>query len=399
MLADPRSEAMVNNFTGQWLQARDMDTINIEARTVLARDNGTEKELKQQIADALAGRGRRQGFNRPRPTNSVAGTNALGQTNLLAQARPVDRGINLNNVGAGVFGKSDYDLSPEVRQAMERETQMAFSTVMHENRSVAELIESDYTFVNQKLAKFYGLTNLGITGTEMRRVTLPPDSPRGGLLTEGTFLAVTSNPDRTSPVKRGLFVLNNILGSPPPPPPPNIPALEVAEKDFHDHEPTLREMLTAHRDRPECAACHSRLDPLGLAFENFNALGMWRDGERSQKIEASGHLITGETFQSVRELKHILATNHRLEFYRCLATKLLTYATGRGLEYYDTETVDQIVQRMESENGRFSALLAGIIDSAPFQKERRQANPNLSNPPQDTVKSAANVSDKNQSTP
>ena len=124
------------------------------------------------------------------------------------------------------------ELNAELRHAMERETQMVFSTIMHEDRSVSELIESDYTFLNQKLASAYGLTNLGVTGTKMRRVTLPPDSPRGGVLTEGTVLVVTSNPDRTSPVKRGLFVLNNILGAAPPPPPPNVPALEVAEKDI-----------------------------------------------------------------------------------------------------------------------------------------------------------------------
>ena len=261
---------------------------------------------------------------------------------------------------------------------MERETEMVFSTIVHEDRSVVELIESDYTFLNQTLATAYGLTNLGVTGTEMRRVTLPPDSPRGGVLTEGTVLVVTSNPDRTSPVKRGLFILNNILGSPPPPPPPNVPALEAAEKDFHDHEPTLRETLTAHRDKPECASCHSRLDPVGLAFENFNSLGMWREQERGQTIDAAGRLISGETFQNVRELKHILAADHRVQFYRCLAEKMLTYATGRGMEYYDTETLDQIVQQLEAENGRFSALLTGIIESAPFQKERPQANSTLS---------------------
>ena len=282
---------------------------------------------------------------------------------------------------------------------MEEETHMAFSTIMHEDRSVNEMIDSDYTFLNQKLAGAYGLTNLGVTGNEMRRVTLPPDCPRGGVLTEGTVLVVTSNPDRTSPVKRGLFVLSHILGSPTPPPPPNIPALEVAEKDFHDHEPTLRETLAAHRDRPECAACHSRLDPLGLAFENFNALGLWREQERGQTIVPAGKLITGETFTNVSELKHILATNHRVEFYRCLTEKLLTYATGRGMEYYDTETIDQIVQRLEAEDGRFSALLTGIIDSAPFQKERRQANAVFSNAPDPSKKAREREINKKESTP
>jgi hypothetical protein len=266
---------------------------------------------------------------------------------------------------------------------------------MHEDRSVNELIEADYTFLNQKLAAAYGLTNLGVTGTDMRKVALPPDSARGGVLTEGTFLVVTSNPDRTSPVKRGLFVLNNILGSPPPPPPPNVPALEVAENDIRDHEPTLKESLQAHRTHAECNACHSRLDPLGLAFENFNAFGAWREQERGQTIEPSGHLITGENFQNVRELKHILATNHRQEFYRALTTKMLTYAIGRGLEYYDTETVDQIVQRLDADNGRSSALLTGIIESAPFQKERPAANAVLSEASAPAPNAALKAGNKN----
>jgi len=204
----------------------------------------------------------------------------------------------------------------------------------------------------------------------MRRVPLPPGSPRGGVLTQGTILAVTSNPDRTSPVKRGLFVLDNILGTPAPLPSANVTALEAAAKDFKDHEPTLREVLDAHRTTPACAACHSRMDPIGLAFEHFNAMGMWRDQERGQPIITSGKLITGESFDDLGELKHILADKHRLDFYRCLTSKLLTYALGRGLEPYDVETVDQIVARLDKQQGKFSALLMGIIESAPFQKER-----------------------------
>jgi len=223
------------------------------------------------------------------------------------------------------------------------------------------------------LAKLYGLTNLNIIGSEMRRVTLPADSERGGILTEGTILTVTSNPDRTSPVKRGLFVLDNILGTPAPPPPPNIPALEASESNFTNH-PTLRATLELHRSQPLCASCHNRMDPIGLAMENFNALGMWRDRERNQPIEPSGKLITGESFKSFREMKHILATNHRADFYRCLTEKMLTYAVGRGLEYYDTETVDKIVADLEQNNGRFSVLLNDIIMSAPFQQQRNQAN-------------------------
>src|SRR5207253_461262 len=140
------------------------------------------------------------------------------------------------------------------------------------------------------------------------RVTLPKHGPRGGMLTQGSVLLVTSNPTRTSPVKRGLFLLDNFLGTPTPPPPPDIPALEDSEKGFEDHEPTLRETLEIHRGKPLCASCHNRMDPLGLAMENFNALGLWRDQERGQKIDSAGRLITGEPFSNVQELKHILAT-------------------------------------------------------------------------------------------
>ena len=209
----------------------------------------------------------------------------------------------------------------------------------------------------------------------MQRVNLPADSPRGGVLTQGSTLVVTSNPDRTSPVKRGLFVLDNFLGTPAPPPPPNIPSLEASEKDFAgDHDPTLREALQLHREKPLCASCHQRMDPIGLAFENFNAMSMWRDKERNQTIDSAGTLITGESFNSVSELKRILATDHRSDFYHCLTEKLLAYAIGRGTESYDVEAIDQIVLRLDKENGRFSALLMGIIESAPFQKMRTQAS-------------------------
>jgi hypothetical protein len=190
------------------------------------------------------------------------------------------------------------------------------------------------------------------------------------MITQGSLLVVTSNPTRTSPVKRGLFLLDNFLGSPPPPPPPDLPALEESEKAFKDHEPTLRETLEVHRAKPLCASCHNRMDPLGLAMENFNALGLWRDNERGQSIDSTGKLLTGEEFKNVRELKKVLATERHQDFYRCLTEKLLTYALGRGLDYYDVETVDQIVDRLEADHGKFSTLLAGVIESAPFQKRR-----------------------------
>lgn len=376
MLSDPRSEQLIRNFTGQWLETRDVDSITINAGAVFARDNGTEKQMRDQQAAF------RNQFGRPNTqTNQLASTNALAQLNGLTQTNGV---VRTNGVGRGNSPRPQFNfgrgrgaappvqLDRDLRDAMQSETELFVASVVREDRSVTELIESDYTFLNEKLAKVYGITN--VTGSEMRRVTLPADSPRGGILTHGSVLVVTSNPDRTSPVKRGLFVLDNILGTPPPPPPANIPALEAAEEAFKDHEPTLRETLQLHREKPLCASCHNRLDPIGLAFENFNALGMWREKERNQSIESQGRLVSGESFDSIRELKHILATRHRLDFYRCLTEKMLTYAVGRGIEYYDIEAVDQIVQRLDQENGRFSALLLGVVNSAPFQKQRNQAN-------------------------
>jgi hypothetical protein len=251
---------------------------------------------------------------------------------------------------------------------MRQETEKYFEYVVREDRSVLELVDSDYTFLNERLAKHYGIPE--VTGDEIRLVKLPSDSVRGGILTQGTVLAVTSNPTRTSPVKRGLFVLDNILGTPPPPPPPDIPPLEDAAKAVTGREPSLRETLELHRSQPLCHSCHNRMDPLGLALENFNAMGMWREKERDQPIDSTGTLITGEPFQTTRQLKQILAANHSDAFYRCLTEKLMTYAIGRGLDHRDTETVDQIVAKLEETNGRFSALLAGIINSAPFQKAR-----------------------------
>ena len=191
-------------------------------------------------------------------------------------------------------------------------------------------------------------------------------------MTQGTVLAVTSNPDRTSPVKRGLFILDNLLGTPPAPPPPNIPPLEDAAKKFSDRTPTLRETLELHRSEALCSSCHARMDPLGLALENFNALGMYRESRPDRVIDAAGQLITGESFTNIRELKRILVNERRQDFYRCLTEKLLTYALGRGLEYADVHVVDTIVERLEQENGRPSVLLMGIIESAPFQKTRAQ---------------------------
>jgi hypothetical protein len=348
MLADPRSSELVRHFIGQWLSARDIETVEINARAVIARDNVPDPKAQQRQARF------RELVRKPPESLTEEEKKELGE---------------LRGTVFGNFRRfAQFDLTSDLRKAMRRETEMLFEHVVRKDRSLLELIDSKYTFLNERLAKHYGIDN--VTGDEMRLVTLPMDSPRGGVLTQGTVLVTTSNPDRTSPVKRGLFILDNLLGIPPAPPPPDIPALEEAAAKAGGKTPTLRETLQLHRSQSLCSSCHNRMDPLGLALENFNALGRWRDKERDQPIDAAGQLITGESFTSVRELKRILVTDHRRDFYRCLTEKFLTYALGRGLEYYDVQAVDEIVGRLEKENGRASALLMGVIESTPFQKRR-----------------------------
>lgn len=348
MLKDKRSDAFVKDFVGQWLRARDIENIPIEARFVLAREEKFDPE---------ADRNRK----RFRELNDKSDE----------QLTPAEK-EELTRI-RGSFRRSfrqplRADMNAELRLAMRLETEKSFDYILREDRSLLELLDSDYAFLNERLAKHYGITN--VSGDEMRLVKLPADSPRGGILTQGTILGVTSNPTRTSPVKRGVFILDNILGTPSPPPPPDIPPLEDATKDVTNRAPTLRETLAAHRENALCSSCHNRMDPLGLAFENFNAMGMWRDKEFDQPIDPAGKLISGEKFTNVRELKHALVKNHYKDFYRTVTEKMLIYALGRGLEYYDVETSDRIVARIEAANGRPSALIAGVVESAPFQKTR-----------------------------
>jgi mono/diheme cytochrome c family protein len=340
MLTNERAIQFAKNFTGQWLEVRDIGGISVNSREVLIRDAGEEQTLRD-----LRKAWRQQ--NEPE-AKRLAGL-----------------------VDAAVKARGDVDLDVEMREAMQKETELYFRHIVKRDRPITEFLDSDYTFLNEKLASLYGVP--GVTGADLRLVTLPPGSQRGGVLTQASTLVVTSNPDRTSPVKRGLFILHNVLGTPPPPPPANVPALEASEKPKDGNEPTLRDSLQMHRENPSCASCHNRMDPLGLAFENFNALGMWREEERRQPIVSVGKLITGEEFTSVAELKKILATGHKTDFYRTLTDKMLTYATGRGTQYFDTETIDRIVARLDANDGKFSALLMGVIESVPFQKMRTQA--------------------------
>lgn len=350
MLDDPRSKEVIRQFVGQWLQVRDIDSININVFAVISGDQPPDPEAQR----------RRTRFRelRRKPLESLTAE----------EKAELDAGLASFRAGRQRFAQ--YELNGELRRAMRDETEMLFTHILREDRSLLELLDCNYTFLNERLAKHYGID--GVRGNEMRLVQLPPGSSRGGILTQGTVLAVTSNPDRTSPVKRGLFILDNVLGTPSPPPPPNIPALEDAARKISGRNPTLREQLELHRSQALCSSCHNRLDPLGLALEDFNALGMLRESRPDRVIDTAGTLLSGESFQSVRELKHILATERRLDFYRCLTEKLLTYALGRGLDYYDVYTVDEIVDRLDRENARPSVLISGIIQSAAFQKRRAE---------------------------
>ncbi len=352
MMSDARFDGFLRNFVGQWLQTRDIENVSIDARQVLAREAIPDPAFEAKRDRFRVLRQRTESDLTP------------DERKELEQLRPAI--IKRNTTPVRV------EFNGELRRAMRQETEKTVAYVIREDRPLRELLDSDYEFLNERLAKHYGLTNLttAVTGDELRRVTLPAGSVRGGLLTQGTILAVTSNPTRTSPVKRGLFVLDNILGTPPPPPPPDVTPLEDASKRAANKTPTLREMLALHREKPLCSGCHNRMDPLGLALENFNAMGLWRESERGQPVDTSGVLLTGETFNDVRDLKKILATRHAPEFYRTLTEKMLTYALGRGLRESDVETVDQIVDAVIRADGKPSALISGITSSAPFLKTR-----------------------------
>jgi hypothetical protein len=362
MLEDGRSKSLAENFAGQWLRSRDIEQFEIDPIDALGlrREWEALRERFWKLRDERGGR-------RNRDDKALADDNDAQEKT--AEERKREEEIERLRAEYRRFREIREMFSSELRRAMRRETEMCFEHIARENRSVLELIDSNYTFLNETLAKHYGID--GVTGHEMRRVELPADSPRGGMLAQGTLLVVTSNPTRTSPVKRGLYILDNILGTPPPPPPANVPPLEAAGAAITDHQPTVRELQEQHRRDPLCHSCHARMDPLGLALENFNALGMWRDSEHDRPIDTSGILLTGEKFGGIDDLKKTIAGQRRLDFYRCIAEKLLTYALGRGLDYYDEHTVDQIVEQLERGNGKFSALLMGVIESAPFQKQRR----------------------------
>ena len=290
MLADERSAALADNFVGQWLETRNLDTV--------------EPDL---------------------------------------QKFP--------------------EWGPDLRNAMKTETSMFFNAILRENRSLSDFLDGSFTFLNDVLAQHYGIT--GISGPEFRRVDLNGEQ-RGGILSQASVLTISSYSNRTSPVIRGKFVLQNILGAPPPPPPADVPVLD---EEGVGKTGSLRQQLEKHRSNSVCASCHGRMDVLGFGLENYDALGKWRTQDGKFPIDASGTLPNGKSFSGPAELRVLLKADLP-DFARCLTEKMLTYSLGRGLEKCDNITVDEVLRKLAASDYRFQTLVQEIVHSLPFQSRR-----------------------------
>jgi hypothetical protein len=322
-----------------WSSIPDEELLTAAERGELSSPQALERQVRRMLAD-------------PRAAAFVE--NFAGQW------------LYLRNLDAVVPVQSVFpDFDDTLRQGLERETELFFGSIVQEDRSALDLLRADYTFVNERVARLYGLPN--VKGNHFRRVTLPEDSQRRGLLGHGSILTVTSYPDRTSPVVRGKWILENLLGVPPPPPPANVPELE----ETSDGGGTLgiRERLAAHRSNPTCASCHALMDPLGFALESFDAVGVWRTiDDTGGAIDASGTLPDGTAFANAAELRDALLRSDL--FLTTLTEKLMTYGLGRGVEAYDQPAVRKIVRDAAASDYRFSALVLGIARSPPFQMRR-----------------------------
>jgi hypothetical protein len=267
---------------------------------------------------------------------------------------------NLKTVAPDSGFYPDWDEA--LRAGMAGEAEAFFGHVVREDRSVLEFLDADYAFVNDRMSRHYKIPR--VEGAEFRKVKLP-DGRRGGIVTMASTLTVTSNPTRTSPVKRGKWVLENVLGTPPPPPAPDVPELPPAGQ----LKGTLRQQMEQHRANPSCAGCHAKLDPLGFGLENFDGIGAWRDRDNGQKIDSRGVLPDGAAFDGPAELRKVLLGKAD-QFRRCFADKLLTYALGRGLEYYDKCALDEVVAASKANGDRFSAVVLAVVKSDPFGKRK-----------------------------
>ncbi len=325
-----------------WSSIPDDDLLNLAVAGKLHEPVVQEQQVRRMIAD---------------PRSKSLTTDFAGQW------------LYLRNLAAAVPDARLFpDFDDNLRQAMQRETELFFENVVKEDRSVIDLLGADYTFLNERLAKHYGIPN--VYGSNFRKVALGPESMRGGLLGQASILTVTSYANRTSPVLRGKWVLENILGTPPPPPPGNVPPL--AENPAVGHALTMRERMVQHRSNPACSGCHQLMDPIGLSVENFDAVGRWRTrGEGDEKIDAAGGLPSGVTFEGASGLKKALLA-HPDAFASTVTEKLLTFAIGRGIDYFDGPAVRAITRDARNSDYRFSSLVMGVVKSAPFQMRRSQ---------------------------
>ena len=324
-----------------WSSIPDDELLNAAVQGKLSQPGELEKQTRRMLAD-------RRSFN--------LATNFAGQW------------LRLRNLDAVIPSSKIFrDFDDNLRQAFRKETELFFDSVLREDRSISTFIKSDYTFLNERLAKHYGIPH--VYGSRFRRVALTPESRRGGLLRQGSVLTVTSYATRTSPVLRGVFVLSNILGAPPPPPPPNVPALDESTMAANL---SMRERLAAHRSNAACASCHRTIDPAGFPLENFDAVGQWRDLEVDERpVNASGTLPGTGEFRGIDGLEDALLARPNL-FATTLTEKLLTFALGRGVEYYDAPAVREIVRDAERDDYRFSSVILGIVKSIPFQMRRAE---------------------------
>jgi mono/diheme cytochrome c family protein len=278
------------------------------------------------------------------------------------------RNVDDTQVDGDLFPNFDRSL----REAMAKETELFFDSIRSEDRSILTLLDADYTFLNNRLAKHYGIP--GVAGPDFRRVSLPLDSPRRGIFGKASLLTVTSVPTRTSPVKRGKWILDNVLGAPPSPPPPNVPPLGE-EKQDDGRVMTLREMMAKHRSNPTCAGCHRVIDPVGFALEQFDAIGKYRDVDRSYtRIDPAGTMPDGSAFANLAEFRQLIVS-HPDPFLRTFTEKLMIYALGRPSEYYDAPVLRKIVRDTAASQYKFSDIVVGIVKSAPFQMRRAMDAP------------------------
>jgi len=327
-----------------WSSAPDEELLRVAAQGRLRNPGVLEQQVKRMLAH---------------PKAEALAVNFAGQW------------LNLRGLDATMPLPMLYpDFDDPLRQAMRREVELLFDTIVREDHNILELLTADYTFVNERLAKHYGIKN--IYGSQFRKVKLGPGlEARRGLLGKGAFLATTSKPERTSPVTRGKWIMASLLGMPPPAPPADVPPLPARASDPNAKEPTMRQKMLDHRVRQDCVQCHRLMDPIGFALENFDAIGLWRTTDEGQPIDATAQVFDNTKLDGPVELREWLTTKYGKQFVAVATEKLLTYALGRGVEYRDMPLVRAIARDVIRNNGRFSSMVMGVVNSRPFQMNTR----------------------------